>query len=272
MPKEKINLNIDVSTLLANGREVKLPFLKCEALAYTLREEEDISEKLEPIRGLIDIEVRDCKGIIVKKGRHKMRSFVNNFMKVLEAFIRARGGVLYPYGGLYCSASIVKPDGSSATIAIEYYPGDTYGGGTAIALVAPDNDASYGIVVGSGTTTVDLNNYALASQIPHGSGSGQLDYDAVSISDLGLDTSVSPPVYRIRLVRGFKNLSGGDVTINEVGLIARNYWKRYNVSAGVGYIDYDVKYMIARDVLPTSYTVPSGGSAVVAVTVEVVLG
>jgi hypothetical protein len=34
----------------------------------------------------------------------------------------------------------------------------------------------------------------------------------------------------------------------------------------------DYRFLIARDVLPTSYTVPAGGSASVAVTIEVELG
>jgi hypothetical protein len=84
--------------------------------------------------------------------------------------------------------------------------------------------------------------------------------------DLGLDTGVTPPVYRFRFTRTFSNLSGAAININEVCIIARSQWRD-----GVG-VTNDVKYMIARDVLPSTYTVPNGGSATVAVTVEVVVG
>jgi hypothetical protein len=81
-----------------------------------------------------------------------------------------------------------------------------------------------------------------------------------------LDTGVLPPVYRFRLLRTFTNVSGAVVNINEVGIVARSYWK--NVSGVVN----DVKFLIARDVLSTTYSVPNGGSATVTVTIEVEVG
>jgi hypothetical protein len=130
-----------------------------------------------------------------------------------------------------------------------------------MGALAPSGNDSYGIIVGSGTTPFSMNQYALASKIPHGTGSGQLSYGPSSFDDFGVDTSVSPPVYRFRLVRSFSNASTSNVTINEVGLA---------VSQTVGNTSY--YYLIARDVLPTSYTVPVGGSATVAITLEVELG
>jgi hypothetical protein len=224
-------------------------------------------ENFEPFKGYIEIEVRDLEGKVIQRGKHKMHSFLNNLMKVLEGFVRASGGTALGSYGTIASMSVTGTDGASKTIAIEWYGIDRCGG-TAIALKAPDNDSSYGIVVGSGTTAVNLNSNALASPIAHGTGAGQLDYDTMSIEDLGLDTLVLPPVYRMRLLRGFRNLSGDNVFINEVGIIARNYWKQYFAPGAV----YDVKFLIAKDVLPTSYVVPNGGSATVAVVVEVVMG
>ena len=257
MPREKINLNIDVSATVVQGREVKLPLLKCEAFADVKND----SQELEPVMGWIEIEVRDLKGMVINRGKHEMRSFVNNLIRVLE-------GIMKDAGGAITSTSVTDTGGVSRTAYVEWYSsvGNVRGGGTVMAGLAPDNDSSYGIIVGTGTTPVNLNQVSLASPIAHGTNVGQLDYDAESVEDLGLDTSVSPPVYRFRLIRGFKNLSGDSITINEVGLVARNYWKDN------GGIRNDVKYLIARDVLPTSYTIPDGGSATVVVTIEVVLG
>jgi hypothetical protein len=262
LPKEKINLNIDVSTTVVQGREVKLHFLKCEAFVDV----EDDSQEFEPVKGFIEVEVRDRDGRVIQRGRHEMRSFVNNFLKILEACGKASGGVATSFIGTIASTTVVGTDGASKTVLIDYYTDYLNGGGTTIALNAPDNDSSYGIVVGSGTTPVNLNNNALASTISHGTGTGQLDYDAMILEDLGLDTSVSPPVYRFRLIRGFKNLSRGSVNVNEVGLVARSYWKDQDS------LDNNVKYLIARDVLPSTYTIPDGGSATVVVIVEVVVG
>jgi len=228
---------------------------------------EEVPLEVEPLRGFIEIEVRDSEGRVVQRGRHEMRSFVNNLLRVLEGLMKAIGGASLGTSGVVASTTVIGPDGASKTVWTEWYAGtDTRGGGTPMATKAPDNDSSYGVVVGSGTATMNLHNYALASLIPHGTSAGQLDYDPVTVEELGLDTSVSPPVYRLRLIRVFKNLSGGAININEVGLMARSYWK------DSGGVRQDVKYLIARDVLPTTYTVPAGGSATVAITVEVVLG
>jgi hypothetical protein len=264
LPKEKININIGVSTTVVQGSEVKLPFLKCEAFV----DAEDDSQEFEPVRGFIEIEVMDKDGLVVQKGKHKMRSFVNNILRILEGLFKATGGVALGTSGVYVSTSVVKQDGSSATAYVECYVAASgfVGGGTPMGTMAGDNVDTYGIVVGSGTTPVNLNTCALSAKISHGTGSGQLDYDAVVIEALGLDTSVSPPVFRFRIVRGFKNVSGGPVSINEVGLLARSLWG-YGTT-----ILNDVIYLIAKDVLPTTYTVPDGGSATVTITVEVVLG
>jgi len=202
------------------------------------------------LRGTLEIMVKDRDGRVVKYGRHEMKSFLNNFLKFLELFFKSNGQV---------DISIVDTGGTSRPARGSRYNAireNSFMGGA-----APDNDDSYGIIVGSGTTTVNLNQYALASKIAHGTGSGQLDYNPTSLDDFGVDTSVSPPVYRFRLVRSFINASGVAVTINEVGVAVR-----YRRDTD------DFKFLIARDVLPISYTVPAGGSATVAVTVEVELG
>jgi hypothetical protein len=221
---------------------------------------EETPLEVEPLRGFIEIEVRDREGRVVQRGRHEMHSFVNNLLRALEGFMKSPGGS-------NTGTTVIGTDGTSKTLYTEDgYSSGQHGGGTPMAAKAPDDDSSYGIVVGSGATPVNLNNYALASPIPHGTSAGQLDYDPVTVEDLGLDTGVSPPVYRLRLIRVFKNLSGGAVNINEVGLMLRSRW--YDSLNNI----QDLKYLVARDVLPTTYTVPAGGSASVAITVEVVLG
>jgi hypothetical protein len=230
---------------------------------------EDMYDQLHnPLRGYIEVEVRDREGRIVGRGRHEMRSFLNNLLRILEGVMKAVGGAALGYGGTAASTTVINTAGSSTSAWTEAYLGSSgsTGGGVPFAVNASDNDDSYGIVVGSGTVGIALDQYAPASKIAHGTGSGQLDYGVSSYEDLGLDTGVSPPVYRFRFLRTFSNLSGAAININEVCIIARSYWKDF------GGVRNDVKYMIARDVLPSTYTVPNGGSATVAVTVEVVVG
>ena len=223
-------------------------------MSGVLSQTEQLNEKVpldfEPIRGFIEIEVRDSKGNVIQKGKHKMHSFLNNFLKAIEAF--ARGA----------NVTVTNTAGGSATFAYAGSRSVTTGGESVVAMncMAGDNDASFGIVVGTGTTPVTLAQYALASQIPHGTGAGQLDYNASNAEIIGLDTSVSPPVYRFRIIRTFTNSSGGSITINEVGLVA------YHKVTAI------FTFMIARDVLPQPYVIPNGGTCAIAIVVEVVLG
>jgi len=226
-----------------------------------------MSQPLNPMRGFIEIEVRDREGRVIQRGRHEMKSFTNNFLKILEGFFNSYGNYPSEYVAKPASkATVVAPDGTSKDAWTEAYYDYHRCGGVAMATRAGAGVDSYGIVVGSGTTPFNLNNYALATKIAHGTGAGQLNYDVMSLDDLGLDTSVSPPVYRVRLMRGFKNLTSSTITITEVSVIARAYWKY------TGGVVNNVLFLIARDVLPTSYTVPAGGSASVAVVIEVAMG
>jgi len=198
--------------------------------------------------------------------RGESRSFLQNFGKVLALFLSSPGYTPDSMGPI-TQTSVTYIDGTPVTVYGEWYATDTGGGGGAhLAMSAPDNDDTYGIVVGSGTATVTPTNYCLASKIPHGTGPGQLDYGVSVAEDLGLDTGVTPPVYRFRITRTFSNLSGAAININEVCVVAVDFWRdRYSTVS-------DPKFLIARDVLPSTYTVPNGGTATVVVTFEVVVG
>jgi len=220
------------------------------------------------MRGWIEITVRDKHGRVIQHGKHEMRSFVNNFLKLFAGMLSAPGNTptAMGYYGVYASTSVIDPTGATQTIYIEWYGNaNAAGGGVVCAAKAPGSDDSYGIVVGSGSTTLTLDQYTLATKISHGTGSGQLSYGISTFDDLGLDMTVSPPVYRFRLLRTFTNNTSAPININEVGIIGRSYWKFTSVAQ-------DIKYMISRDVLPTTYTVPAGGTATVAITIEVEVG
>jgi len=225
-------------------------------------EVEDPSDPYEPFKGWIDIEVRDGEGRVVQKGRHKMHSFNNNFLAVLLTMLSSIGNNNKTTG------SVTGDSGSSATIYGEfwYYSGYSNTGGTPIALNASAGTDSFGILVGSGTGAFSLTQYSLASKISNGTSAGQMSYGVTSITDLGVNTSVSPPVYQIQIVRAFTNQTSSTITINEVGLEAKNYWK-----SDAGTVA-NVTFLIARDVLSTSYSVPPNGSATVAITIGVTVG
>ncbi len=73
---------------------------------------------------------------------------------------------------------------------------------------APDGNGSYGIVVGSGSTAVDIcNDYALENKL-------DLDHSAVIVEA----TTCKSGIIEIAIKRDITNNSGSEVTINEVGL------------------------------------------------------
>jgi hypothetical protein len=225
-----------------------------------------LSEEAEDTDILGDIEIKIEKdGKVLQYGKHPMKSFVANFISILYGLLKPSGGTALSSSTLTTSPSITKPDGTTANAYVEDYPAGNYSGGTPMACLAPANDSSYGIVVGSGTNAVTISDYKLASQIVQGTGAGQLIHNASSVS-YSVDTSVTPAVLNIALSRTFTNSSGGSINITEVGIIARTYWKYATAS-----IVQDIKYLIARDLLPTTYTVPNGASANVIITIKVVL-
>jgi hypothetical protein len=184
--------------------------------------------------------------------RGESRSFLQNFCKIFYAMLASPAS--YSAGAIVSSVTVTDTGGSSKTAYAESYACSScyYGGGVPAAMGAPDNDDSFGIVVGSGSASVSPTDYSLASKISHGAGSGMLDYDAHLTA-----TSFTSTSSYIELARTFVNRSSDNVVVREVGIMARNYWKD---DRGVR---NDVKFLIARDVLPSPVTVKPLGILVV---------
>lgn len=79
-------------------------------------------------------------------------------------------------------------------------------------------ETTRGIVLGTGTTAVAIDDYKLQTQIAHGSGAGQLDHKLQTVDAF----QVVGGVASFRMRRQFENLSGGTITIKEAGIYARD--------------------------------------------------
>jgi len=111
--------------------------------------------------------------------------------------------------------------------------------GTAYArhhIGAGDNDDTFGLVVGTGTTPETNTDYALDTQIAHGTGAGQLDYGAHSFTA----TAVVGSNVDMVVSRSFYNGSGSSITVREIGIYCQS---RY--ATGYAY------FCTLRDVLGT---------------------
>lgn len=75
----------------------------------------------------------------------------------------------------------------------------------------------FGIQVGTGVTAVSIEDNKLANKIAHGSLANQLSYAANSFTN----PSVTGNVAKFAVSRQFTNNSGGNITVNEVGLVCK---------------------------------------------------
>lgn len=171
---------------------------------------------------MYEIVVEDKYGNVIKREKRAGDSILDNWIYM---FMNIRDGGIH---------SFVDVNGTARSINTINFSN--------CSMLAPAGNDSYGIVVGTGTTSVDRSDHNLASKISHGTGSGQLSYGDSSeyYSESGITRSEG-------VERTFDNNSGGSITVNEIGLIAK---------VNDGSSDYYL--LILRDVI-SSTTVPDGG-------------
>ena len=121
-----------------------------------------------------------------------LESYLSNFMRII---LTQMSGV---------PQSILDTGGT---------PRVTTEGGT-FKVNAPAANSTYGLVVGTGTTPVTIQDYKLQTQILNGSGAGQLAHQisVVTAMQNGADYS------QFQIQRNFINQSGSSITVKETGL------------------------------------------------------
>ncbi len=158
------------------------------------------------------------------------RSFVKNFMEILRGMLAG------------ADITIVDQAGNSRTISYSVSINN-------FRVNADAADDTFGIVVGTGTTSPTPDDYTLEAKISHGTGAGQLDYGAVSVSTVAVKGN---DIY-IYIDRTFTNLSGADIDISEVGIIS---------------YAYGIKALIARDIFSPAITVADGAAVTIRYTIK----
>jgi hypothetical protein len=98
---------------------------------------------------------------------------------------------------------------------------------------------THGIIVGTSTQAVDISDYHIVSPIAHGSGAGNLLYQACVVSDV----TVSGQNAYLTITRNFNNNTPNTVTIEECGIAC-------NLSSGSYF------FQISRD-LTGGYSIPA---------------
>jgi hypothetical protein len=148
-------------------------------------------------------------------------SFVQNFMRALVCSFNGTALV-----------AVVDTGGVGRSVSFA---------GT-IPVAAMGGQAYFGAVIGSAGAATVGSEFALGSQIQHGSGSGTLMYSDVTITP----TTVDGSNIEFAIRRSFVNLTESPQTVCELGIVARH--SGYNI-------------LILRDVFDPIEIPPNGGVA-----------
>lgn len=177
------------------------------------------------------VEVRDREGKLLKHIRRKARSFVQAYNQILYAQMAQ------------ASTTIKRTAGTDTTVGPH---------ANSLAVNAAAADYLFGIVVGRGSTAVTISDYWLQTICLEGSGTNEVNYQAVSLTA----PSVVGSSCSFTVTRSAINTSGATITIAEIGLIGKGTSTPYY-------------FLLVRDVLVSTIDVPDGGAITVVYTIKV---
>lgn len=117
------------------------------------------------------------------------------------------------------------------------------------------SDSSSGIVVGTGTAAESFDSYKLTAQVVHGNSAGQMAHQAGAIT---ATYDAGAKKYTSTISRVFNNNSGASIVVAEAGIIA-------NLQYGIASTG---DYLVCRDLLAETKTVPNAGQLTVTYTIK----
>jgi len=192
--------------------------------------------------------VRDSEGKIIKVHRQRSHSPTANFIALflplsyftsnnVSATITNASGSTYSFSQALGSSGISIP-----------YPNTN----------SPGNAPSYFLMiqVGSGQQSNPYSAYSLAAPIANGSGAGQLVYQSATLPSTIMLKGNTAYFY---ITQTYNNISGGTVTITEVGIIVYLRLANYFNTT----VDNIGNTLIWYDVLSSPISVPNTGSVTI---------
>jgi len=238
-----------------NGTVSRIMYLECRH-AYNWYEKAGyIDIKYRPsVQAWVKLEVYDEKNRLIRKLYQKSHSFLQQFIGLLQlAMANITNGSLTITGGTAQTPEFEEVSGTTSVILNVMTAG--FGASSGVS--------TYGIVIGTGTTANSTSTYALASQIANGTGAGQMQYGAMSISS----PTASGNTISFNLSRSFTNSSGGTINVNEIGIYAKNSFQ----TAGTTPTTITNYFDLARDVLASTQAIANGSSLSVTYTIQITI-
>jgi hypothetical protein len=205
----------------------------------------------------LEMEVKMPDGSIVHHHKQRSHTWVRNAYNHLFSQLAGRSAVDSTFG-----AGLLSIKDTGGTVRYSDLSGIAFSNQTInstqvrwelptatynYGYMSPATSDDYGIVVGSGTTAYDFEQYKLTTLIVNGTGAGQLSY---AESEANTDSyDVPSKTFTVTLVRYMNNNSGGNVDVNEVGLYAR----------GTALYGVYNDWCQSRDLLASTITIPTTG-------------
>ena len=202
-----------------------------------------------------ELEVRDKSGKVIQWLKQRSHSWVRNAYNHMFSQLAGKNASSGSFGP--GALSIKDTAGSIRYASGPIGQSNSNLDSTTYGYRGPAGEDSWGIQVGSGTNPESFEDYMLQSRIANGVNAEQLSYIEQDPHSVSYDPATR--VLSNAMVRYFNNNSGGDIEVNEVGLVM-------NQPQG-GSIVYG-KRLQARDKLAATVTVPDTGQLKVTYTVQ----
>jgi len=222
------------------GKEVDDANIRMPEDAY------DTGKDTPTFNAYLTVVVRDSEGKVIKVHRQRSHSPTANFI-----------GLFLPisyFSTNNVSFTITNVTGGTCT----YKPGL---GGSPQDIIYPNSNVNYNtyivtIQVGSGQQSNPYTATALAAPIANGSGAGQLVYQPVTPPS---SITINGNTAYFYITQTYNNISGGTITITEVGIITEiqtiNYTNSAHTNCG--------NILLWYDVLSSPISIPNGGSVTI---------
>jgi len=156
---------------------------------------------VDEVKAYVIYEIRKPDGKVKKRKTMKSDSLVANFLRIVKVCLTNE------------AENVIDANGNLFTVSPSDLP--------SIKSDAPEGDDKFGILLGTGTTEVSPNDYALESKIPHGDVDNSLHYYTSSHKSIVVDTATKKTT--LDFIRDFQNKGTVNITISEVGLAVEIY-------------------------------------------------
>lgn len=167
----------------------------------TLNEIPELRVPPGELGAVLELVIRNKQGKVTDYRIMPSKSFVKQFLQLLWfrfAFV---------YGGNWGPRKAIRDTSNTRQWA--------YVGTNDFQCNAAVGVTSSGILVGTGTNPPSIDDYVMQTPIAHGTGSGQMQYSAVTFGAPASDGTTS----QFTITRDFANNSGSSITVREIGLV-----------------------------------------------------